>query len=142
MLCVMQGGANHGLRAYGIGQVLKFAGLPAKGRSAAATLRRMWRPEDISKDAAYRASFSEVYASEEQQSVDLEAIVGKCRVMPAGTSLPGVIREHPESREEAHGEREISSARFLSSRGDDAFMCVCMGKVAEVDATTFDVSYV
>ena len=106
MLCVMQGGANHGLRAYGIGQVLKFAGPPAKGRSAAATLRRMWRPEDISKDAAYRASFSEVYASEEQQSVDLEAIVGKCRVMPAGSSLPGVIREQPESREEAHGERE------------------------------------
>lgn len=95
----MQGGANHGLRAYGIGQVLKFAGSAAKGRSgpAAATLRRMWRPEDISKDAAYRASFSEVYASEEQQSVDLEAIMGKCRVLPAGSPLPGVMLVHRES---------------------------------------------
>lgn len=87
----MQGGANQGLRAYGIAQVLKCPGAGGKGHPAA-LLRRLWRPEDISRDAAYKASFSEVYSSEEQQLVELDAIVGKCSVLPAGSPLPGAHR--------------------------------------------------
>lgn len=43
----------------------------------------------MSKEAAYTASFSEVYASRDQQVVELEAIVGKCTVLPSGAPLPG-----------------------------------------------------
>lgn len=49
------------------------------------TLRRFYRPEDVSRDQAYRAaSFHEVYASEEQVTVGVEDVVGRCTVVPEG----------------------------------------------------------
>ena len=52
---------------------------------------RFYRPEDISQDNAYKADFWDVYASNEQLTVDVADIIGKCSVTtPAapGTSLP------------------------------------------------------
>ncbi|PSC75867.1 DNA (cytosine-5)-methyltransferase 1-like [Micractinium conductrix] len=49
------------------------------------TVKRFWRPEDISADQAYKAaSYYEVYASEEELSVSVEDVVGRCRVVPKG----------------------------------------------------------
>jgi len=57
-----QGGANSGLRAYGVAQVVE-APQATKGAAAGdakAVLKRFWRPEEVSRDAAYKASFREV----------------------------------------------------------------------------------
>ena len=57
-----QGGANSGLRAYGIGQVVE-APQAKRGATAGdvkAVLKRFWRPEEVSRDASYKASFREV----------------------------------------------------------------------------------
>ena len=58
----VQGGANSGLRAYGIAQVVEApsAKKGAAAGEAKALLKRFWRPEEVSRDAAYRASFREV----------------------------------------------------------------------------------
>ena len=47
---------------------------------AKVTLKRFYRPEDISIDTAYRANLYEVYASDETQSVEVDSFVGKCSV--------------------------------------------------------------
>ena len=47
---------------------------------AKVTLKRFYRPEDISIDTAYRANLYEVYASVETQSVEVDSFVGKCSV--------------------------------------------------------------
>jgi DNA (cytosine-5)-methyltransferase 1 len=71
-----------------------FASKKGKGKAAAAgaanrveriAVRRFWRPEDISLEAAYSAaSFSDVYASDEVVTVDADEVFGKCAVVPAG----------------------------------------------------------
>ena len=47
---------------------------------AKVTLKRFYRPEDISIDTAYKANLYEVYASDETQSVEVDSFVGKCSV--------------------------------------------------------------
>ncbi len=47
---------------------------------AKVTLKRFYRPEDISIDTAYRANLYEVYASNETESAEVDSFVGKCSV--------------------------------------------------------------
>lgn len=58
------------------------------------TLKRFYRPEDISIDAAYKAELYEVYSSDEKQCVDVDSLVGRCSVgLTAGVpgqSVPAV----------------------------------------------------
>ena len=44
------------------------------------TLKRFYRPEDISIDAAYKAELYEVYSSNDKQCVDVDSLVGRCSV--------------------------------------------------------------
>ena len=59
----MQGGSNSGLRAWGIARVVEVPKPAKKGAAAGeakALLQRFWRPEEISREAAYTAAFTEV----------------------------------------------------------------------------------
>lgn len=52
------------------------------------TLKRFYRPEDISIDAAYKAELYEVYSCDEKRCVDVDSLVGRCLVgLEAG--MPG-----------------------------------------------------
>ncbi|KAL0027901.1 hypothetical protein WJX79_001540 [Trebouxia sp. C0005] len=78
-----KGGTNAGLRAWGVGEIVSFgtAGRAKQGQvPAKVTLKRFYRPEDISIDTAYKANLYEVYASDETQSVEVDSFVGKCSV--------------------------------------------------------------
>lgn len=85
-------GSHVGLRAWGIGRLVKLGAAAskkttreAKDKLATVTLQRFWRPEDISEDAAYRAtSFYELYAGDEELTVDVEDVVGPVKVLPRG----------------------------------------------------------
>ena len=85
-------GSHVGLRAWGIGRLVKLGAAAskkmtreAKGKLTTITLQRFWRPEDISEDAAYRAtSFYELYAGDEELTVDVEDVVGPVKVLPRG----------------------------------------------------------
>ena len=57
-------------------------------------VKRFFRPEDISRERAYAASFHEVYASEDLLTLDLDDVVGPCTVVPAGGAR-GLIPFHP-----------------------------------------------
>ena len=58
-------------------------------------VQRFWRPEDVGSEAGYRAGFWDVYASAEEEVVEvpIEEIVRKCTVLPAGCT--GGTRTHP-----------------------------------------------
>lgn len=56
-------------------------------------VKRFYRPEDISSERAYAASFYEVYASDELLMVDLEDVIGHCKVVAAGAPYG----EHPKN---------------------------------------------
>lgn len=45
-------------------------------------LKRFYRPEDISIDAAYKAELYEVYSSDDKRCVDVDSLVGRCFVGP------------------------------------------------------------
>jgi len=51
-------------------------------------VQRFYRPEDISKDLGYRAGFWDIYASSEQEELDVDTVQYKCQVQrsdcPAG----------------------------------------------------------
>ena len=42
------------------------------------SLKRFYRPEDISIEHAYQAGLNEVFSSEEKQDVDLDDLEGQC----------------------------------------------------------------
>ena len=63
---------------------LQAAAVPTK-----VTLKRFYRPEDISRDHAYKAEFLDVFASTETQTVPVEALVSHCRVVSQGKPAPG-----------------------------------------------------
>ena len=94
-----QGGANAGLRAYGVGRIVSVGAASAakkggrKGAPAAAegqvTVQRYYRPEDVSRDAAYTAAFTDVYLSDDRAVVELGDVVGRCHVLPPGSPLAG-----------------------------------------------------
>jgi DNA (cytosine-5)-methyltransferase 1 len=87
-------GSHVGLRAWGIGRLVKLGAAASKkttrdanDKLSTVTLQRFWRPEDISEDAAYRAtSFYEVYAGDEELTVDIDDVVGPVKVLPRGNS--------------------------------------------------------
>ncbi|BDA51554.1 DNA (cytosine-5)-methyltransferase 1B [Coccomyxa sp. Obi] len=85
-----KGGANAGLRAFGIACIVGLArpaGKKAKNAEAKALkVQRFWRPEDISRDAGYRAGFWDVYAGSETEEVDFDDIIGPCSVLRAGST--------------------------------------------------------
>lgn len=53
------------------------------------TLRRFYRPEDISRDVAYNAEFTDLYESQETLAVALDDVVSKCSVLPPGQPITG-----------------------------------------------------
>lgn len=61
----------------------------------AVEVQRFYRPEDISRERAYKASLREVYASMERCTIDLSAVVAPCSVAAsaaAAGALGTVIR--------------------------------------------------
>ena len=48
-------------------------------------VQRFYRPEDISKDLGYRSGFWDIYASSEQEEVDVGDIQYMCRVQRSGS---------------------------------------------------------
>lgn len=53
------------------------------------TVQRFYRPEDVSRKAAYSSPFTDVYQSEEHVVVDLDDVVAPCHVLAPGEALPG-----------------------------------------------------
>ncbi|GIL65377.1 hypothetical protein Vafri_19006 [Volvox africanus] len=103
-------GSNNGLRAFAVVQLWavepsgKEAGLP-KGKTAVAAaaagaipstiqVRRSYRPEDISRDVAYRSDWWDLYAptiaptSPSSLSLSVSEVYGKCAVVIAGQLRP------------------------------------------------------
>ena len=52
-------------------------------------VQRFYRPEDISADLGYRAGFWDVYASSEQEEVDVEDVQALCQVRRSGSPTGG-----------------------------------------------------
>ncbi len=48
------------------------------------TVRRFFRPEDISPDTAYRSSYFDVLASSETVDIDVDLVIRPCKVVPEG----------------------------------------------------------
>ena len=53
------------------------------------TLQRYYRPEDISRDQAYRASFREVFSSAQEETLDVDDLIGRCTVVTAASACGG-----------------------------------------------------
>lgn len=62
-------------------------------------LRRFYRPEDISRDSAYTAEFTDVYESEETLAVPLDDVVSKCSVLAPGQPITGEPARAPSVSE-------------------------------------------
>jgi DNA (cytosine-5)-methyltransferase 1 len=93
-------GSAQGLRAFGVAALVAVAeplvagGKPssgggARGGASSSSLklrvRRFYRPEDLGRDAAYRAASPwELYWSAEELEVDAADVVGRCAVLPQG----------------------------------------------------------
>lgn len=58
-------------------------------------VRRFYRPEDISQEQAYKASFHEVYASTEKMTFDLDEVIGPCTVLPTGGTCGALLMRLP-----------------------------------------------
>ena len=52
-------------------------------------VQRLYRPEDISADLGYRAGFWDIYASSEQEEVDVEDVQALCQVRRSGYPTGG-----------------------------------------------------
>ena len=101
-------GSHEGLRAWGIGQLISISKKKSKtvpkkrnkkkkdasdsdedledgGDVQRLTVRRFYRPEDISEEAAYHSeSYYDIYSSDEKADVDVDAILGLVKVLPPG----------------------------------------------------------
>ena len=51
-------------------------------------VQRFYRPEDISRDQAYKAGLWDVYASDEKVVIDLASVVGPCQLAGCGAAEP------------------------------------------------------
>lgn len=49
-------------------------------------LQRLYRPEDVTRDAAYKADLNELYASSDIELVDVEWVLRKCMVTAVGAT--------------------------------------------------------
>ncbi|CAL5224063.1 g6688 [Coccomyxa viridis] len=81
-----KGGANAGLRAFGVAKLLAVQ--KADGQEVRTVkVQRFYRPEDISKDLGYRSDFWDIYASAEQEEVEVDVgdIHHKCLVQRSGS---------------------------------------------------------
>lgn len=92
----VKGGANHGLLAWGVCQLLsvsdKGAGqkkLKDSGNASVGKVcvRRLFHPEEVDQDAAYEAaSHWEVYWSDTEVAIDADDVIGRCTVGGRGTA--------------------------------------------------------
>ncbi|KAK9098487.1 hypothetical protein Syun_025532 [Stephania yunnanensis] len=77
-------GRNVGLKAYAICCLLSIdVSKTSKQASVGSThvkVRRFFRPEDISPEKAYASDVREVYYSDEEHSIPVEEIEGKCEI--------------------------------------------------------------
>ena len=53
-------------------------------------VQRFYRPEDISANLGYRAGFWDIYASSEQEEVDVEDVQALCQVRRSGSPTGGL----------------------------------------------------
>ena len=99
----MQGGANSGLRAYGVALVVDApqAKKGAAAGDAKAVLKRFWRPEEVSRDAAYTASFREVRC----RPLSRGPVVTTCSHLPHAFHFAEASREPLCSSRKVHGSR-------------------------------------
>jgi DNA (cytosine-5)-methyltransferase 1 len=75
-------GASQNLRAFGVGQLVSVT---VAGRTPTALkVRRMVRPEELGPSYGYKARRWEIYYGTQEVDVDLDAVLGKCAVLPAG----------------------------------------------------------
>ena len=94
---------------------------------AKVTLKRFYRPEDISIDTAYRANLYEVYASDETQFVEVDSFVGRCSVgVEAGE--PGEFSVTLQSQPEYASTQRQHSASIHSLSSTKHGCNVCGGK--------------
>ncbi|GER54987.1 cytosine-specific methyltransferase [Striga asiatica] len=81
---IFKSGRNVGLKAYAICQLLEICDVKHRKQSDASsvevTVRRFFRPEDISSEKAYSSDIREVYYSEEMHTIPVEVIEGKCEI--------------------------------------------------------------
>ncbi|KAK3183178.1 hypothetical protein Dsin_030464 [Dipteronia sinensis] len=78
-----KGGRNVGLKAYVVCQLLEIE-VPKEQGSAKSTkvkVQRFFRPEDISAEKAYCSDIREVYYSEQELTVPIHGIEGKCDIV-------------------------------------------------------------
>ena len=69
-----KGGANTGLRAYGVGRIVAIHCPPGSSTPHRVTVERFYRPEDISPDAAYAAGWWDVWASAGPETVEADLL--------------------------------------------------------------------
>ncbi|CAD7705413.1 unnamed protein product [Ostreobium quekettii] len=85
-----KGGSNRGLRAFGVCQLLKISTggqrqLSSKGSAVTQVrVRKFYRPEDVDPDLGYKADYWDIYYSKDEAVVDVDLVVGKCRVKAPG----------------------------------------------------------
>ena len=73
-------------------QTRAWTDVPCKQEATALKVQRFWRPEDISRDAGYRAGFWDIYAgSSKTEEVDFDDIIGPCTILPAGSTGGALI---------------------------------------------------
>lgn len=79
-------GASQNLKAFAVAELLSVSKAVAKdvGRTVL-KVRRFVRPEDVGPDCAYRAGWRDVFYSTIEADVFVDAVVGKCQVVPQGT---------------------------------------------------------
>jgi len=80
-------GSNEGMRAFGLAQLVAVEASASKKLPARVVLRRLYRPEDISSDLAYKSAWWDVYAGPlaSTTTADVDEVVGKAAAAIKGT---------------------------------------------------------
>ena len=97
-----KGGANTGLRAYGLGRITAVHTPPGSSTPHRVTVERFYRPEDISPDAAYAAGWWDVWASAGPETVEVDIAGDLVATRVAFVAGPGA--------KAAAGERSLEPA--------------------------------
>ena len=80
-------------------------------------VQRFYRPEDISADLGYRAGFWDIYASSEQEEVDVEDAQALCQVRRSGYPTGGLHHDCSSSG--------AGLQHSLASEGDGDVYAMC-----------------
>lgn len=78
-------GASQELRAFGVAELVAV-GRVAGGVPKEVRVRRFIRPEEIGPDCAYRAGWRDLFFSTVEETLSVEFVLGKCRVVPPGAA--------------------------------------------------------